>query len=113
MIVSSLEYFATLLHGNATLRRDARVASRSARTNVQASLDRLRGEPRRDRALIALAEGVFANANRFVRATMALEAVLQDSTARPAEDEVREFATRVETALGEIAMGLRDDRAAT
>ncbi|TLY52697.1 MAG: hypothetical protein E6K53_03520, partial [Gammaproteobacteria bacterium] len=85
MIDSYREYFATLLDGNATLRRDARVASRSARTNAQASLDRLRGEPRRDRALIALAEGVFANANRFVRATMALEAVLQDSTARPAE----------------------------
>jgi len=111
MIDSYREYFATLLDGNATLRRDARVASRSARTNAQASLDRLRGEPRRDRALIALAEGVFANANRFVRATMALEAVLQDSAARPAEDEVRAFAARVEAALGEIALGLRDDRA--
>ena len=55
-----------------------RAQARSARTNAQASLDRLRGEPRRDPRLVALAEGVFANANRFMRAAMALEAVRQD-----------------------------------
>jgi len=111
MIDSYREYFSTLFDGDAAVRRDARVASRSARTNAQASLDRLRGEPRRDRALIALAKGVFANANRFVRATMALEAVLQDSPARPADAEVRAFAARVDAALGEIAAGLRENHA--
>ena len=103
-------YFSTLFDGDADTRRAARTASRSARTNALASLERLRGEPKRDRKLIALAEGVFANANRLVRASMALEAVLQDSAERPAQNEVREFAARVDASLAAIADGLRHDR---
>jgi uncharacterized membrane protein YccC len=109
MIESYRVYFSTLFDGDADLRRDARVASRTARTNAQASLDRLRGEPKRDLRLIALAESVFANANRFVRACMALEAVLQDSRERPAQTEVLAFARLVDAALGDIADGLRHD----
>jgi len=109
MIESYRVYFSTLFDGGADARRDARTASRSARTNAQASLDRLRGEPKRDTKLIALAESVFANANRFVRASMALEAVLQDSRERPAHDNVLAFARRIDTALGDIADGLRHD----
>jgi len=109
MIESYRVYFSTLFDGGADARRDARTASRSARTNAQASLDRLRGEPKRDTKLIALAESVFANANRFVRASMALEAVLQDSRERPAHDNVLTFARRIDTALGDIADGLRHD----
>ena len=109
MIDSYRDYFSTLFEGDAGVRRDARTASRSARTNALASLERLRGEPKRDRALIALAEGVFANANRFVRACMALEAVLQDSAERPAHDQVRAFAVRVDASLLAIADGLRHD----
>ncbi|MBS0568735.1 MAG: FUSC family protein [Proteobacteria bacterium] len=102
-------YFATLLDGDATARREARTVSRSARTNAQASLDRSRGEPKPDLELIALAESVFANANRFVRASMALEAVLQDSRERPAHAQVIAFAQRVDAALDDIADGLRHD----
>lgn len=109
MIESYRVYFSTLFDGNVDLRRDARTASRSARTNAQASLDRLRGEPKHDAKLVALAESVFANANRFVRASMALEAVLQDSRERPARDEVLAFARRIGAALGAIADGLRHD----
>ena len=109
MIESYRVYFSTIFDGDASQRRDARVASRTARTNAQASLDRLRGEPKRDLALIALAESVFANANRFVRACMALEAVLQDSRERPAQDAVLAFARRVDGALDAIADGLRHD----
>jgi uncharacterized membrane protein YccC len=110
MIESYRVYFSTLFDGGVDLRRDARTASRSARTNAQASLDRLRGEPKRDDELIELAESVFANANRFVRASMALEAVLQDSRERPAQDEVLAFAKRVDAALDGIADGLRYDQ---
>jgi uncharacterized membrane protein YccC len=108
MIDTYRVYFSTVLDNDATIRRDARVASRTARTNAQASLDRLRAEPRRDEKLVALAEAVFANANRFVRATMVLEAVLQDSRERPAYDEVLRFARRVDGALADIANGLRN-----
>lgn len=110
MIESYRVYFSTLFDGGVDARRDARAASRSARTNAQASLDRLRGEPKPDAGLISLAEGVFANANRLVRAGMALEAVLQDSHERPALDSVRAFARRVDAALGGIADGLRHGR---
>jgi len=112
MIDSYRVYFSTLFSDNAAARRDARVESRSARTNALASLDRLRGEPKRDRELIALAEAVFANANRFVRAAMALEAVLQDSSERPSEAEVMRFAAGVDASLAEIAQSLREDREA-
>ncbi len=53
---------------------------------------------------------MFANANRLVRASMSLEAVLQDSAERPAQGEVREFAARVDASLAAIADGLRHDR---
>lgn len=112
MIESYRVYFSTLFDGNADLRRDARTTARGARTNAQASLDRLRGEPKRDDRLIELAESVFANANRFVRACMALEAVLQDSRERPAQDQVLAFAKRIDAALGAVADGLRHDRTA-
>ena len=109
MIESYRLYFSTLFDGDIDLRRDARTVSRSARTNAQASLDRLRGEPGRDDRLIELAESVFATANRFVRACMALEAVLQDSRERPAQDQVLAFAKRVDAALDAVADGLRHD----
>ena len=109
MVDSYRVYFSTLFDGDADARRDARTASRSARTNALASLERLRGEPKRDRKLIALAEGVFVNANRFIRASMALEAVLQDSAIRPAQEQVRAFAARVDVSVAEIADGLRHD----
>ncbi len=107
MIDSYHDYFSTLFDGDSDTRREARTASRSARTNAIASLDRLRGEPKRERALIPLSESVFANANRFIRACMALEAVLQDSTERPALEQVRQFAGLVESSLTEISDGLR------
>ena len=112
MIESYRVYFSTLFDDDAARRRDARVASRSARTNALASLERLRGEPKRDRALIALAEAVFANANRFVRAGMALEAVLADSRERPAATDVMQFAGSVDASLAEIAQSLREGRPA-
>jgi len=107
MIEAYRVYFSTLLADDADMRRDARVAARTARTNAQASLDRLRGEPRSNPTAVALGEGVFANANRLVRAGMALEAVLQDSAERPERDGVLAFAQRVDAALGNIADGLR------
>jgi uncharacterized membrane protein YccC len=102
-------HFAALLRGDYAARASARSAARSARTNAQASLERLRGEPRHERALLALGEGVFANANRFIRAGMALEAVLDDASALPQRDRVLAFATRVDAALAAIAESLRSD----
>ncbi|HZP65910.1 MAG TPA: FUSC family protein [Rudaea sp.] len=108
MLDAYRRYFAAVLDGEPRARADVRGASRSARTNAQASLDRLRGEPRRDAQLVALAERVFANANRFLRAAMALEAVRQSAADLPARSEVAAFVARTDAELARIAQALRD-----
>jgi uncharacterized membrane protein YccC len=106
-------YLAAVLRGDARARDEARSAGRNARSNAEASLDRLRGEPRPDRALIELAEGVYAHGNRLVRASLALEAVLQDAPGLNLDPRVHAFATQVDEALSAIAGGLRDGAAAS
>ncbi len=101
-------YFDGLLHPDRTAHAAARSAARSARTNAQASIERMRDEPRSDLQLIALADGVFANANRFVRACMSLEAVLQDAPTLPAHDHLVQFGTHLDSSLAALAAGLRD-----
>jgi hypothetical protein len=59
--------------------------------------------------LLAFAEGVFANANRFIRASMSLDAILHDAPALPARDAASDVASRMAAALASIAGGLRDD----
>lgn len=108
MIDAYRAYFSALLVGTTALRVASRTTAREARTNAQASLERLRGEPRRERALTSLAEGIFANANRFIRAGMALEAVLLDADALPEREHVQAFASRMDECLAALATSLRD-----
>jgi len=107
MIDAYRAHLNALLRGDASARVTARWTARSTRSNAQASLERLRGEPRHDRALLALGESVFANANRFIRASMALEAMLDDAHALPAREQVLAFAARVDANLAAIAEALR------
>jgi uncharacterized membrane protein YccC len=108
MIDAYRAHLGALLRADAGARATARSAARSARTNAQASLDRLRGEPRRDHALLDFGEALFANANRFIRAGMALEAVLDDAPALPERERVLAFAERVDAHLAAIASSLRN-----
>jgi uncharacterized membrane protein YccC len=110
MLDAYRQYFATVMAGDEAARTRARTAARSARTNAQASLDRLRDEPGRDRHLHALASGVFANANRFVRASMALEAARLHQASLPAQAEVLELAARLDARLAELADCLREGK---
>jgi len=111
MIDAYRAYVVALLRADEAGRVDARSAARAARTNAQASLERLRGEPRRQRALTMLAEGVFANANRFIRAGMALEAVLLDADALPERERVQAFATRIDEGFAALSASLREHTA--
>ena len=108
MLDTYRRYFLAVLDGAPRVRDDIRRATRGARTNAQASLDRLRSEPRRDPRLLAVAEGVFANANRFLRAAMTLEAVRQNSTTTAAPAKVSTFVERVDADLSQLAQCLRD-----
>ena len=96
--------------GNERVRVDVRAATRAARTNAQASLDRLRSEPRVSPQLVAIAEGVFANANRFLRAAMALEAARLTQGEPPAREVADAFAADVAQRLETIADALRHGR---
>jgi uncharacterized membrane protein YccC len=111
MIEAYRIYFGGLLRNDRAAHATARTAARGARTNAQASLERMRDEPRRDRHLLALADGVFANANRFVRACMSLEAVLQDAPTLPARERLLAFAAHIDTSLAALAASLRDGTA--
>ncbi|HSE11473.1 MAG TPA: FUSC family protein, partial [Rudaea sp.] len=109
MLDAYRRYFLAVVEDSTRVRVDIRRLGRSARTNAQASLDRLRGEPGRDPRLVATAEGIFANANRFIRAAMALEAARQGPVELPARAAVTAFATRVDSAVSAIAAALRND----
>jgi len=112
MLDAYRQYFMTALDGSPRVRTDVRSASRSARTNALASLDRLRGEPWRDPRLVAVAESVSANANRFLRSAMALEAARQNITTLPARAEVLAFAGHADGELAKLAQSLRTGKPA-
>jgi len=92
---------------------DSRAAARRARTNAQASLERLRAEPprRATAAELKQAESLLANASRLIRATVLLEALLRDGTQLPHRDQLDAFASETDRILGMIVGALRDDRA--
>ncbi len=85
--------------GDRVRRAHARAAARVARSNAQASLERLRAEPATPAALVALIERLFAHASRLIRSAMALEATLGDTGRDPhaavAAAQVRQLAARV------------------
>ncbi|MEE7547863.1 hypothetical protein HF319_13165, partial [Xanthomonas sp. Kuri4-1] len=78
-------HMSVLLRGRMDELTETRAAARVARTNAQASIERLRGEPRSRRNLqeLKLAESLLANGNRLIRATLSLEAVLRDGNPLP------------------------------
>jgi uncharacterized membrane protein YccC len=91
---------------------DSRAAARRARTNAQASLDRLRAEPRRRTSAAELkwAESVLANASRLIRATVMLEALLRDGAPLPQREQLDAFSAEAERILVLVATALREDR---
>lgn len=72
------DYLASLKLTDETAHSDARSAARAARSNAQASLERLRQEPRTGAGLLAAGEEFFITGNRLARAAIALDALLLD-----------------------------------
>ncbi len=73
--------------------------ARTARTNLEASLDRLAAEPRTTADQIARINAMLASSHRFAHAVMALEAGLPLTPAVPAREEFRMFAKDVKKTL--------------
>lgn len=90
--------------------REMRTAARTARSNAQASLDRMRVEPATPRQLRELADALFANGNRLARTCMTLEAVIDNHTALPEQAEVCAFVERAAEVVSGVAVALREDR---
>jgi hypothetical protein len=91
--------------------RDTRTAARTARTNAQASIDRMRTEPATPPELLALARALFANGNRLARTAMTLEALLHDLATLSGQTEISRFIEHAADALRTIAAALREQRA--
>lgn len=103
------DYLVAVLQGDTRARRETRSAARAARSNAQASLDRLRAEPA-SRANLPRAEALVAQANRCVRAAMVLEAVRGDTASECMPTGAAAFADDCAKALTEAACALHEQR---
>lgn len=105
MLEAYRDYLLAVLHGEARARRETRVAARAARSDAEASLERLRSEPvSRDYA--PRAEALIAQANDIVRTTMMLEAGRGEMTASLPDAAVA-YARLCSNALTEAARAAR------
>lgn len=106
-------HLRALLASDMPALHETRNAARSARTNVLASLERLRADPRSAAGPKAIerAESLLSNANRLIRAVIPIEAMLIDGAKLPALPELARFAAEVDAALLAIASGLCDGQA--
>jgi uncharacterized membrane protein YccC len=84
-----------------------RLAARRARSNLEASLDRLRTEPGATPAALGALAAMLASSHRLIYAVMAIEAGLENSPPVPARDTFRRFANDVERTLHSLAAALR------
>jgi uncharacterized membrane protein YccC len=89
-----------------------RLASRLARTNAVASVERMQAEPGTRAEEVALLTGMLAAAHRFLYAVLSVEAGILPSTRRAVRDEFRIFANDVNHTLEALAAELRGSRVA-
>jgi uncharacterized membrane protein YccC len=86
---------------------DVREAGRLARSNLEASVARLRGEPGVPPERLTAVHTILANSHRLIHAMMALEAGLLRSEPVPARAAFRTFANDVDGTLYFLAAYLR------
>ncbi len=107
MLHSYADYLHTLSEADTgQVRWEARSTARAARSNAQASLDRLRAEPASHIDIVELATSLFTAANRLVRTAMALEALLDDCDRTPCAQAMDDFIGMAQRHLHELAEAL-------
>ncbi len=89
-------------------RRDARVA----RSNLEASMDRLSSEPGSTRQRMSRLNAVLASSHRFIHAAMALDAILLQTPELADSPALEVFGSSVEKTLTMLAATLRGNRVA-
>ena len=85
----------------------ARSAARRARSNLEASIDRMSAEPDTTPETMTALSGILASSHRLIHAIMALEAGLYTSPPVPAREAFARFAHSVELTLHSLAAALR------
>jgi uncharacterized membrane protein YccC len=85
----------------------ARLGARLARSNAEASVDRIAAEPGVSRQQIATLGAIMASSHSFVHAVMAMESGLYHTRPVPMRPATREFAIEVGDALGTVSKWLR------
>jgi len=96
--------------GNTSELDRVRLNARMARTNLEASIDRLGVEPGRTGGADHSIECMMASSHRLVHALMALDAGWQHTAATPARTAFHKFAADVEKTLTLLAVALRGAR---
>jgi uncharacterized membrane protein YccC len=91
----------------AQLLDSSRVAARLARSNLEASIDRVIAEPGTSVERVSALSAMLASSHRVVHAMMALEAGLSRSHPVPVRDSFQTFANDVELTLYYLASALR------
>lgn len=84
-----------------------RLGARLARSDAEASVDRVSAEPGIREARMQLLSAMLASSHRFVHAVMALEAGLLNSPPIPAREGFRRFSWDVELTLHSLSAALR------
>ena len=88
----------------------ARRGARSARANLEASIDRLGSEPGTTREQIVRLSAVLASSHRFVHALMALDAIFSQQPALANSPPLKNFMSKVEKTLALLSSTLRGVR---
>jgi uncharacterized membrane protein YccC len=87
-----------------------RLATRVARTNALASVDRMQGEPWTRAEDIPLLTGMLASSHRFLHAVLSVEAAFLPGHNTKIRDEFRVFAIDVKNILAGLSAELRSSR---
>jgi len=117
MLDAYREYFHSLAQsyvvndtGNTSELDRVRLNAHMARTNLEASIDRLGVEPGTTAEQITRLNALMASSHRLVHALMALDAGWQHTAAAPARTAFHKFAADVEKTLTLLAVALRGAR---
>jgi uncharacterized membrane protein YccC len=103
-------YFQRQTDGDLADRK--RLGTRMARSNLEASVDRLAAEPGTEARHIEPVRSMLAASHRLAHAIMALEAVETDCTSTPATPELLRFVADVQTTLANLEGMLRERKIA-
>jgi uncharacterized membrane protein YccC len=115
MIGSYRNYFRAVMEaysdGPLSAIDSTRVDGRRARSNAEASVDRMSAEPGIRQEQVNTLNAILVNSHSFVHAVMALESGLYQTQRAPARSATMRFAAKVDLSLKAIEAALRESAA--